>query len=38
VINSTTEMSVPTRQAFVEVAAVLAQFFATLAHRGPDVR
>lgn len=39
VINSTTEMSTPTREAFVEVAAVLSQFFATLPqHRGPDSR
>lgn len=38
VINSTGEMSADTRAAFVEVAAVLAQFFATLSHRGPDHR
>lgn len=34
VINSTGEMSPPTRAAFVEVAAVLSQFFATLPGRG----
>jgi len=34
VINSTGEMSPPTRAAFVEVAAVLSQFFATLPSRG----
>ncbi|HEY5150670.1 MAG TPA: MinD/ParA family protein [Mycobacterium sp.] len=38
VINSTLEMSEPTRAAFVEVAAVLAQFFATLPNRGPNPR
>jgi MinD-like ATPase involved in chromosome partitioning or flagellar assembly len=38
VINNTREMSEPTRAAFVEVAAVLAQFFATLPNRGHDAR
>ncbi len=38
VINNTREMSEPTRAAFVEVAAVLAQFFATLPSRGYDAR
>jgi len=38
VINNTREMSEPTRAAFVEVAAVLAQFFATLPTRGHNTR
>jgi MinD-like ATPase involved in chromosome partitioning or flagellar assembly len=35
VINNTGEMSGPTRRAFVEVAAVISQFFATIPGRGP---
>lgn len=38
VINSTSEMSADTRGAFVEVAAVLSQFFATIPPRGPHLR
>ncbi|BBY64148.1 MinD/ParA family ATP-binding protein [Mycolicibacterium helvum] len=38
VINNSSEMSGPTRRAFVEVAAVISQFFATMPHRGPQPR
>ena len=37
VINNSGEMSGPARRAFVEVAAVISQFFATT-HRGPQPR
>jgi hypothetical protein len=38
VINNTGEMSVLTRDAFVEVAAVISQFLGTIPVRGPHAR
>ncbi|TGD89362.1 MinD/ParA family protein [Mycolicibacterium sp. CH28] len=38
VINNTAAMSAATRDAFIEVAAVLSHFFATMPQRGPETR